>query len=181
MDYSRVSYSDTLSDMLKKISLLICISIAVICLDQISKAYIQTQFGLHDTKALIDGFLNMTYARNFGAAFGFMEQSHPEFRDWFMLGVPPIVCLIVLTLIYQIKSESITEFKNNMLQLVSLSLIFGGAVGNYIDRLHYGYVVDFIDFHWNLKYSFPTFNIADSAIVIGVLFLVVAIAKEKTA
>ncbi len=166
--------------MLKKISLLICISIAVICLDQISKAYVQTQFSLHDTKALIDGFLNMTYARNFGAAFGFMEHSHPEFRDWFMLGVPPIVCTIVLALIYQIKAESISEFKNNMLQLVSLSLIFGGAVGNYLDRLHYGYVVDFIDFHWNLKYSFPTFNIADSAIVIGVLFLVVAIAKEKT-
>ena len=167
--------------MLKKISLLICISIAIICLDQISKAYVQTQFGLHDTKALIEGFLNMTYARNYGAAFGFMEQSHPEFRDVFMLGVPPIVCLIVLTLIYQIKSESITEFKNNILQLISLSMIFGGAVGNYIDRLHYGYVIDFIDFHWNVKYSFPTFNIADSAIVIGVIFLILAIAKEKTA
>ncbi|MBC7459015.1 MAG: signal peptidase II [Bdellovibrionaceae bacterium] len=167
--------------MLKKISLLICISIAVICLDQISKAYVQTQFGLHDTKALIEGFLNMTYARNFGAAFGFMENSHPEFRDWFMLGIPPIVCMIVLSLIYHIKSESLSEFKNNMLQLVSLSLIFGGAVGNYFDRPHYGYVVDFIDFHWNLQYSFPTFNIADSAIVTGVLFLVISMFKEKKA
>ena len=167
--------------MLKKISLLICISIAIICLDQLSKAYIQTQFGLHDTIALIDGFLNLTYARNFGAAFGFMENSHPVFRDWFMLGVPPIVCAIVLTLIYQIKSEGLAEFKNNMLQLVSLSLIFGGAVGNYIDRLHYGYVIDFIDFHWNLIYSFPTFNIADSAIVMGVILLIISLIKEKTA
>jgi len=124
--------------MLKKISLLICISIVVICLDQISKTYIQTQFNLHDSTVLIDGFLNMTYARNFGAAFGFMENSHPVFRSWFMLGIPPIVCLIVLTLIYHIKSESISEFKNNLLQLISLSLIFGGAVGNYLDRLHYG-------------------------------------------
>jgi signal peptidase II len=167
--------------MLVKISLLICISIAVICLDQISKAYVQTQFGLHDTKAIIEGLLNATYARNFGAAFGFMEQSHPELRDWFMLAVPPIVCLIVLSLIYHIKAEGISEFKNNMLQLVSLSLIFGGAIGNYIDRLHYGYVVDFIDFHWKLKYAFPTFNIADASIVVGVFFLIISIAKEKTA
>ncbi len=167
--------------MLKKTSLLICISIFIICLDQISKSYIQTQFGLHDTKALIDGFLNMTYARNFGAAFGFMEQSHPEIRDWFMFGVPPLVCVIVLSLIYHIKSDSLSEFKNNMLQLISLSLIFGGAVGNYIDRLHYGYVIDFIDFQWKLNYSFPTFNIADSAIVTGVFFLIISIVKEKTA
>ena len=167
--------------MLKKISLLICISIFIICLDQITKAYIQTQFGLHDTKALIDGFLSMTYARNFGAAFGFMEKSHPEIRDWFMFVIPPLVCAIVLTLIYHIKSESLSEFKNNMLQLISLSLIFGGAIGNYIDRLHYGYVIDFIDFQWSLKYSFPTFNFADSAIVIGVFFLIISIDKEKTA
>ncbi|MBC7753804.1 MAG: signal peptidase II [Moraxellaceae bacterium] len=167
--------------MLKKISLLFCISIAIICLDQLSKAYIQTQFGLHDTKALIDGFLNLTSARNYGAAFGFLENTHPEFRDWFMFGVPPIVCVIVLTLIYQIKSEGLAEFKNNMLQLVSLSLIFGGAVGNYIDRLHYGYVVDFIDVHWNLDHTFPTFNIADCAIVIGVLLLIVSLFQEKSA
>lgn len=166
--------------MLKKISLLICISIVIICLDQISKTYIQTQFSLHDTITLIDGFLNVTYARNFGAAFGFLEQSHPEYRDFFMLSMPPVVCLIVLALIYHIKSEGLSEFKNNMLQLVSLSAIFGGAVGNYIDRLHYGYVIDFIDFHWKLKYNFPTFNIADSAIVLGILFLIVSIVQEKT-
>ena len=165
--------------MLKKISLLICISIAIICMDQLSKAYIQTQFGLNDSKALIDGFLNLTSARNYGAAFGFLESSHPEFRDWFMFGVPPLVCMIVLILIYQIKSEGLAEFKNNMLQLVSLSLIFGGAVGNYIDRLHYGYVVDFIDFHWNFNYAFPTFNISDCAIVLGVFLLIISLLKEN--
>lgn len=167
--------------MLKKISLLLCISIVIICLDQITKAYIQTQFGLHETKNLLNGFLNITYTRNFGAAFGFMEQSHPQLRNFIMFGMPPLVCLIVLSLIYQIKSESTSEFRNNIMQLLSLSSIFGGAVGNYIDRLHYGYVIDFIDFHWNFNYSFPTFNIADSAIVMGVFFLIISIAREKTA
>lgn len=165
--------------MLKKISILICTSIVIICLDQISKAFIQTQFGLGESKSLIDGFLNMTYARNFGAAFGFMEQSHPTVRHWIMLSTPPLVGLFVLVLIYYVDSEGVVEFKNNILQLISLSLIFGGAVGNYIDRLHYGYVIDFIDFHWKLNYSFPTFNLADSAIVIGVVFLIISMVKEK--
>ncbi len=167
--------------MLKKLSLLICISVFTICIDQISKAYIQTQFGLNDTTSVIDGFLNMTYARNFGAAFGFMEQSHATLRDWFMFGVPPVVCAIVLALIYHIKSDGAAEFKNNVVQLVSLSLIFGGALGNYIDRLHYGYVIDFIDFHWKTQYAFPTFNLADGAIVIGIIFLISSIAREKIA
>lgn len=167
--------------MLKKISLLICISVIVICIDQLLKTYIHTQFDLHESLSFINGFFNITYVRNFGAAFGFLEQSNPTFRDMFMLLVPPIVCFIVLMLIYFIKSESLTEIRNNMLQLVSLSLIFGGAMGNYFDRLHYGYVIDFIDIHWNQKYNFPAFNIADSAIVIGVFFLIISIAREKSA
>lgn len=166
--------------MLKKISLLICISILIVCIDQILKTYIHTQFDLHESKSFIRGFFNITYVRNFGAAFGFLEKSNPAFRDLFMFCVPPFICMIILTLIYYIKSENLTEIKNNTLQLISLSLIFGGAVGNYFDRLHYGYVIDFIDIHWNQKYNFPAFNIADSAIVVGVFFLIISIAREKT-
>jgi signal peptidase II len=63
---------------------------------------------------------------------------------------------------------------------MALSSMFGGAIGNYLDRLHYGYVIDFIDFHWNTNYAFPTFNIADSAIVIGAIFLIISIIREKS-
>ena len=165
--------------MLKKVSLLICISIVIVCLDQITKTLIHTQFTLHESKSFINGFFNITYVRNFGAAFGFLEHSPSVFRDLFMLLIPPVICFMVLALIYYIKSEHLADFKNNMQQLVSLSLIFGGAIGNYFDRIHYGYVIDFIDIHWNDRYNFPAFNLADSAIVIGVFFLILSILKEK--
>lgn len=165
--------------MLKKISLLLCISIVIVCLDQLTKTFVHTQFNLHESKGFINGFINITYIRNFGAAFGFLEKSNAAFRDLFMLLTPPLICGLILSLIYYIKSENMHDFKNNMQQLISLSLIFGGAAGNYFDRVHYGYVIDFIDIHWNNQYNFPAFNIADSAIVIGVFFLILSILKEK--
>lgn len=166
--------------MTKKISFLVCISIVIICIDQMTKTYVQTNFNLHDTLSLIPNFLNMTYARNFGAAFGFLEEAHAGLRDIFMMSIPPLVSVLILLLIYYIKPDTHSDNKNNTLQLISLSTIFGGAVGNYIDRLHYGYVIDFIDVHWNSQYAFPTFNVADCAIVIGAFFLIVSIIKEKS-
>ena len=166
--------------MSKKVSFLICISIVIICIDQMTKTYVQTNFNLHDTLSIIPNFLNMTYARNFGAAFGFLEEAHPQLRDVFMLGIPPLVALLILVLIYHIKPDTKADNRNNTLQLVSLSSMFGGALGNYLDRLHYGYVVDFIDFHWNTRYAFPTFNIADCSIVIGALFLIISVVRERT-
>ncbi len=166
--------------MLKKISLLLCISIAVICLDQITKIYIHTHFGLHETQSVIQNFLNFTYVRNFGAAFGMLENSPTTFRTLFMFSVPPLICGLILILIYYVKSEDDSDFKNNLQQLTSLSLVFGGAIGNYFDRLHYGYVIDFIDVHWKQEHHFPTFNLADCAIVIGVILLIISIAREKS-
>lgn len=170
--------------MIKKISFLFCISVLIICLDQLTKTYVQTHYALHETVSIMNNWINVTYARNFGAAFGFLDQSDPFFRDIFMLSIPPIACMIILIFIYFIKFEtdsinSALINKNNTLQLTSLSSIFGGAISNYIDRLNYGYVIDFIDFHWKIKYSFPTFNIADCAIVTGALLLIVSIFKEK--
>lgn len=165
--------------MLKKSSLLICITVMVICIDQIAKIYIHTNFSLHETHSLIQNFLNVTYVRNFGAAFGLLESSHLTLRNIFMFSVPPMICTLILVLIYYVRSENAEQFKNNLMQLLSLSLIFAGAIGNYFDRLHYGYVIDFIDVHWNQQLHFPTFNFADCAIVIGVFFLIISVAREK--
>jgi signal peptidase II len=164
--------------MFKKMSLVINLSFLIICIDQACKAYIQTQYSLHESSTVIAGLFSITYARNFGAAFGFLENSSPIFRDTFMLSVPPLVCMIIISLVYFIKTKSEQEFKQNRFQLIALGLILGGALGNYLDRILYGYVIDFFDFYIN-KNHFPTFNIADMSIVCGVFCLIYCLYKEN--
>ena len=151
--------------MSRKYLLLACFSGLVIALDQLSKIYIHTQFQLHESKTVIENIFNITYIRNFGAAFGFLAQAPSSFREIFFLTMPPLACIIILYILRGVKNE-------DMKQTLALSSIFGGALGNYIDRLQFRYVIDFLDFHIFEKYSWPAFNIADAAIVCGVLFLV---------
>ena len=132
---------------------------------------------LGESIPVIPGYFNFTYVRNPGAAFGFLAQSHPTFRETFFLIMPPIALVIILLILKTVPD-------NDLLQIVALSSVFGGAIGNYIDRLKYGYVVDFLDFHWQEKYTWPAFNIADSAIVCGVILLLILMFfenKKKTA
>ena len=156
----------------RKYILLIIISCLFVALDQITKLYVHTQFQLHESKPIIENFFHITYVRNFGAAFGFLAQTPPVFREIFFLMMPPIACLIIL---YILKEVDDRDSK----QILSLSSIFAGALGNYIDRLQFRYVIDFLDFHYYGKYSWPAFNIADMAIVIGVIVLMYSMLTEK--
>ncbi len=151
--------------MNKKYIYLLIISAILICLDQVTKIYIHTQFHLGESVVVIKNLFNITYVRNFGAAFGFLANTHPEFREIFFLAMPPAAILIILFILKDVQN-------NDKWQITALSCIFGGAIGNYIDRLRFRYVIDFLDFHINEKYSWPAFNIADSAIVCGVIILV---------
>lgn len=161
--------------MKRKYILLLLISCIIIVLDQVTKIYIHSRFQLSETVIVIKDFFNLTYVRNYGAAFGFLAESHPTFREIFFLSMPPIAIIIILTILRSVKD-------NDFLQISALSLICGGALGNYIDRLNYRYVIDFLDFHIFNKYSYPAFNIADSAIVcgVGILILVMTLEKKKS-
>lgn len=159
----------------KKYLYLLVISALLISFDQLTKLYIHTHFQLGESLVVIKDFFNLTYVRNFGAAFGFLANSHPEFREVFFLVMPPIALTIILYIL-----RSVAE--SDRFQVIALSSIFGGAVGNYIDRLRYRYVIDFLDFHINEKYTWPAFNVADSAIVIGVcMLLILMVAETKNA
>ncbi len=158
--------------MNKKYVILAGISALLIAIDQLTKMYIHTHFQLGDSVPVIPNYFNITYVRNFGAAFGFLAESHPGFREMFFLAMPPFALLIILIILRGVKN-------NDMPQIIALSMVFGGAIGNYIDRLRFRYVVDFLDFHIQNQYSWPAFNVADSAIVCGVGLLLILMLFEK--
>jgi signal peptidase II len=157
--------------MKRKYLLLAGIAGFIIALDQVIKMYIHTHFQLGESDPILMGFFNITYVRNFGAAFGFLGDTHPSFREVFFLTTPPIA-LVIIVLILRGVADS------DLKQILALSSVFGGAIGNYIDRLRFRYVIDFLDFHWHDVYTWPAFNIADMAIVGGVGLLLILMALE---
>ena len=135
------------------------LSVLIVVLDQLTKLIVHSSMNLYDSIQVIPYLLNFTYIRNEGIAFGiYFEGAETIFI------VLPI--LITIYLFYLLKSE---EFQDKFSQ-IALFLIIAGAVGNIIDRIFRGYVVDFIDFHLNGMHWY-VFNIADSSVTIGLIFL----------
>ena len=135
------------------------LSVLIVVLDQLTKFIVHSTMNLYDSIQVIPYLLNFTYIRNEGIAFGiYFEGAETIFI------VLPI--LITIYLFYLLKSE---EFQDKFSQ-IALFLIIAGAVGNIIDRIFRGYVVDFIDFHLNGMHWY-VFNIADSSVTIGLIFL----------
>lgn len=157
---------------MKKYLILLALGGFIICLDQLTKIYIHTQFQYGESVSVIQNFFNITYVRNPGAAFGFLRDAHETLRTVFFLSVPPLAALII---VFMLRSTP----KEDMLTVVSLSSIFGGAIGNYIDRLWHGFVVDFLDFHYMNKWSYPAFNVADIAIVCGISIMIMMEIKKS--
>jgi signal peptidase II len=133
----------------------------VLVLDQITKYVIQTHVRLNDSIAVVPGFFNITHVRNKGAAFGILS-TLPEFwRSAFFITVTLVAVAAISALIMK---------THERLLVYAFSLIAGGAIGNVVDRIRYGEVVDFIQWYVKLYY-WPSFNVADSAISIGVVLL----------
>lgn len=145
---------------------------AVVLLDQFFKAYIAATMRLHESIPIIEGYFNITYVKNPGAAFGFLANSAPEFRSLFLISVTVIAIVLIL---YFISKNTAKE----VFLTFSLSLILGGAVGNLIDRIRFGAVTDYLDFYIS-SYHWPAFNVADAAISLGALILVVEIFRRRT-
>lgn len=159
----------------KKNTLFLGIAALVILLDQLTKGWIIATMRLHDAYPVIDGFFNIIYVRNPGAAFGFLAGASPVFRSVFFLAVTLAAIFLILHYLRQTKIEEITL-------VLSLALILAGAVGNLIDRVRFGEVVDFLDVYVG-TYHWPAFNVADAAITTGAALLVILLLgkrKEKT-
>lgn len=141
------------------------ISIILIALDQLTKLYIHTHYRLGETHPIIDGFFNLSYVQNKGAAFGFLGQGDSAIRDIFFLLLAPCAGIFIIFLLVRAKKAS-------WLYVSGLAFVFSGSLGNYLDRLQFGYVIDLLDLHYKNLYYWPVFNIADAIIVLGVSILI---------
>ena len=148
-----------------KYFILFFVSALIVGLDQISKYFICKLVPLYSQIQVIDGFFNIVHIRNSGVAFGLFKRFGSEYRLISMLVVSLIAVFLIFFLVSQLK-------RGCKLQAFSLSLILGGAIGNLIDRMLIGEVVDFIDVHWAEVYHWPAFNVADSAITVGIIFII---------
>ncbi|KJS32177.1 MAG: hypothetical protein VR64_08770 [Desulfatitalea sp. BRH_c12] len=157
--------------VIRKYGRFFAISGAVIVLDQLTKALVLQHLPLHQSIPVIPGFFSFTHVHNPGGAFGFMAQHSSPMRHWLFL-VAAFFALGMILYFYHQTPKSHSLFGG------ALALIFGGAVGNMIDRLRFGEVVDFLDvyigyMHW------PTFNIADSGVTVGVAIFIFHILFKK--
>lgn len=138
------------------------LTLLVIVVDLLGKRWIMTHFSLYETLPLIP-FFNLHYTHNPGAAFSFLAGAD-GWQRWFFSVIAIVIVLMLLVLMYR---THVSQKISNM----AYALIVGGAAGNLIDRLCHGFVIDMIDFYI-ANWHFPTFNIADSAICIGAVLII---------
>ena len=141
----------------------------VVALDQLTKYLVEKHLRMYEVVPIIRGFFNLTRVRNKGAAFSLLSTAPDGFRSVFFISVSLAAVAVIAMMIRKSK---------DLLLVVSFSFIAGGAVGNLVDRMRFGEVVDFIQ--WYVKsWYWPSFNVADSAITVGVALLVIDMLFHK--
>ena len=140
------------------------LAVLIMALDLLTKWWIRTTFELHQSLEIIPGYLRIIRVHNTGVAFGLFADFHSAWKPY-LLALMALVAVVVIV-IYSARMPS----GRVMLQL-ALAVTMGGILGNFIDRIVRGFVVDFIEFHVHDSFYWPTFNVADSAITLGIALL----------
>ena len=149
------------------------LSLLAVILDQVSKLLVSHSMQLYQSISIVP-FFNLTYVHNNGAAFSFLSEAG-GWQRWFFAALAIVISMVIAVWLSRLKAHE-------TLLAVSLSLVLGGAIGNLIDRLAYGYVIDFLDIYVQ-SWHWPAFNIADSAITLGVVLMLLesfGIGKAKS-
>ncbi len=144
------------------LSLWLLLSVVVILLDQLTKILVLRNFQFAERKSIVSGFFDLTLVYNKGAAFSFLANAD-GWQRWFFIGIGVAASLFMLWLLARHAGQT--------LFCLALALILGGAIGNVIDRIRLGKVVDFLLVHYQQSY-FPAFNVADAAITCGAVLLI---------
>jgi signal peptidase II len=155
--------------MKPRYTLFATIAIVGILIDQITKIAVDRSMQLFDSIPIVEHFFHLTYVRNRGAAFSFL--SNASWRLPFFISVSIIAAIVILVAFQKMRDDQ-------KLAHTSLALIFSGAVGNLIDRVRLGEVIDFLDAHW-YRHHWPAFNVADSLICVGVFLLAIDMLLEE--
>ena len=151
--------------MKNKYVLLFFVSGVLIVMDQYTKLMVSLHIPLNYSVKVIEGFFSLTHIRNSGVAFGLFASQQSEYKALMFIAISTIAIIAILVIFHQTPKEK------KMVQ-TGLILIFSGAIGNLIDRILHGEVIDFVDFFIN-RHHFPAFNIADSCITVGVIMMVI--------
>jgi signal peptidase II len=147
------------------------VSASVIAADQLTKRLVARMIELHDSHEIIPGLASLTHVRNRGAAFGFLSNAELPYQSVLFSLLSLVALLAIAAYAYKLPpSQRWTQ--------LALALIMGGAVGNLIDRVAYGYVIDFVDVYWR-AYHWPAFNVADSCISAGVVMLILELLRPE--
>lgn len=134
------------------------LTVLMVILDQITKLWVAAEFELYESRVIIDGLFNFTYVHNYGAAFSFLSDGG-GWQRWFFTVIAVAISAVLLI---WLRRNPVSFWRQNL----SFALILSGAIGNVADRMMYGYVIDFLDVHYQ-GWHWPAFNIADMAITIG--------------
>jgi len=155
-----------------KYRLALIVGSTVLVLDQVTKALVENLMHLYQSIEIVPYFAHLTYLKNTGAAFGVLAGTRSPVRMVFFVLVSSVAIGCVLYLLKNLRPGRTSV-------VTSLALILGGAVGNLIDRLRMGEVIDFIDLHWH-HLHWPAFNVADSSITIGVILLFIQMIRKQS-
>lgn len=146
--------------------MMIMMIIVFLIIDIVSKLIVSKMMDFYDSIVVIRDFFYITYVRNTGAAWSIFSD-----KTWVVILLSLIIIGALIIYIYKNKPKSLME-------KIGYSMILGGAIGNFLDRIIYGYVIDFFDFYI-FGYDYPIFNLADTFIVIGVLLLIICVWSDK--
>lgn len=144
-------------------TLLWSLTAGVVALDQVTKALVRQHVAVFDSRPVIDGFVDLVHVRNYGVAFGVLNDVDLPYKEW-------VTVLLALAALGGIALYMRHVPPEERTARIGLSLILGGALGNLIDRARQGYVVDFVDVYWG-DWHFWAFNVADASITIGAILV----------
>ena len=147
-------------------------ALIVVLLDQVSKWFMVAQLEPYQAHSVIPGFFNLVLVKNKGMAFGILGLSRSHVAAYLLMGATLAAILVIVVFFWRAR-------RDQKWLTVGLALILGGAVGNLVDRIRLGFVIDFLDF--SIKgYHWPAFNLADSAVTMGTLWLLLNLVLGKS-
>jgi signal peptidase II len=142
------------------------VTLTVFALDHLTKYLVSTSMNLHGGVDIIPGFFRLSYVLNSGVAFGIFQESQSAWKPYLLSGLAIIAVVVIAVYSSRMPTE-------RWLLQVALAVTMGGILGNFADRMLRGSVVDFIELHLKDRFHWPTFNLADSAITIGIALLLI--------